>query len=179
MTDLLTKIETPVLQTPRLTLRPLQKSDAGHISLYSSDWRVASMTSSIPFPNPESVVAQFIETSLSGKTGDLNWAVDATKSYGVHIVGVMGLRENGELGYWFGPFYWGLGFATEAGKAVVDYGFSIGKTKIFGRHFEDNPASGRVLQKLGMAHAGESEGFSVARNAKVTSIVYERRRDDG
>jgi RimJ/RimL family protein N-acetyltransferase len=64
-------------------------------------------------------------------------------------------HHHAELGYWIGVPYWGNGYATEAAKAVVRYGFEHLKlNRIFAHHFKHNPASGKVLRKIGMKHEG-------------------------
>ncbi|NEP60397.1 MAG: GNAT family N-acetyltransferase, partial [Symploca sp. SIO2G7] len=64
-------------------------------------------------------------------------------------------NANAELGYWIGVLYWSKGYCTEAAKAVVQYGFEvIGLHRIQAAHFPHNPASGRVMQKIGMSYEG-------------------------
>jgi [ribosomal protein S5]-alanine N-acetyltransferase len=59
------------------------------------------------------------------------------------------------IGAWVGKPNWRHGFATEAAVAVLRYGFKVlGLHRIYARHFKRNPASGRVLQKLGMTYEG-------------------------
>jgi [ribosomal protein S5]-alanine N-acetyltransferase len=63
--------------------------------------------------------------------------------------------DNAELGYWIGRPYWGRGYATEAAREVVRYGFEgLGLHRIHAEHLGSNPASGRVMQKIGMAYEG-------------------------
>ena len=60
-----------------------------------------------------------------------------------------------ELGYWIGEPYWGNGFAAEAGEAVKSHCFGrLGLRAVLARHFVGNPASGRVMQKLGIRRIG-------------------------
>jgi RimJ/RimL family protein N-acetyltransferase len=62
---------------------------------------------------------------------------------------------NAELGYWIGVHYWGQGYATEAAREIVRYAFEqLGLHRIYAAHFGTNPASGRVLQKIGMRYEG-------------------------
>ena len=76
------------------------------------------------------------------------------------LIGIIALEFNhlarlAELGYWLGVPYWNKGYATEAARAVVEYGFKVLRlNRIQARHMTNNPASGRVLQKLGMAYEG-------------------------
>ena len=76
------------------------------------------------------------------------------------LVGAVGLKleeDTGiaELGYWIGVPYWGNGYATEAAETLLDFGFdTLALERIWARAFVRNPASSRVLQKLGMKHEG-------------------------
>ena len=63
--------------------------------------------------------------------------------------------EHAEMGYWIGKPYWGQGYAAEASLAVLAYGFDqLGLHRIWARHMRRNPASGRVMQKMGMLYEG-------------------------
>lgn len=79
---------------------------------------------------------------------------------GGDLVGAIGLEAKpdhgrAEIGYWVGVPYWNRGYVTEAARAVLGFGFeSLGLHRIFAMHFTRNPASGRVMQKLGMKHEG-------------------------
>ena len=64
-------------------------------------------------------------------------------------------HSSAELGYWVRESHWGRGYATEAGREILDFGFaSLKLHRIHARHLVRNPASGRVLQKLGMRREG-------------------------
>ena len=59
----------------------------------------------------------------------------------------------GELGYWIGESYWGMGYCTEAAKALIQFSFhTLGLKKIVAEHLTSNPASGKVMKKAGMRH---------------------------
>jgi RimJ/RimL family protein N-acetyltransferase len=76
------------------------------------------------------------------------------------LVGAMGLaiaaqHRRAELGYWVGVPHWNRGYATEAGRALLAYAFGpLGLHRVEAHHFTRNPASGRVMQKLGMRPEG-------------------------
>ena len=80
---------------------------------------------------------------------------------GGEFVGCAGLRPHDkgprifEIGYHLVPEFWGRGLATEAGRAVVEYGFAkLGAEALFAGHHPDNRDSARVLLKLGFEYAG-------------------------
>jgi RimJ/RimL family protein N-acetyltransferase len=87
-------------------------------------------------------------------------ATEPPQSSPAKLIGTVGLlidREDqrAELGYWIGKPYWNQGYCTEAARAAIDFGFEqLGLNRIYAHHFVRNPASGRVLQKLGMSYEG-------------------------
>lgn len=167
----------PVLETPRLDLRPIRDDDIGLMSLYTSDLRVARMTSSIPHPNPPGAVEAFVASTRKDTEG-LTWAIDATRGFGTPLVGLIGLTREQELGYWIAPFFWGLGIASEAVGAVVAYSKSRGDDRIWAGAFKENPASQNVLTKAGLVRYGEREIHSVSRGCNVESWLYEKHLSD-
>jgi len=146
----------PTLRTRRLALRPFTLADAPRVQQLAGAREVALNTLSIPHPYPDGAAEEWIsshETKL--EQGQINFAIDDGQ-----LVGAVGLivkrpDDIAEIGYWIGVPYWGRGYACEAAEAVIRYGFEdLALNKIFAAHFTRNPASGRVLQKLGMKHEG-------------------------
>jgi ribosomal-protein-alanine N-acetyltransferase len=94
------------------------------------------------------------------------WAVEA-RSTG-QLMGRSGLQylpetDEVEVDFLLGRAHWGKGFATEAGRASVRYGFEeVGVESIVGIVHPDNTASRRVLEKLGMRSTGPAEYFGMA-----------------
>ena len=168
------------IETERLVLRPLRRSDAGPITLHASDERVARMTASIPHPFPPGAAEAYIEGTLSGRRAEEVWAIDATPSDGEELIGVLGYKtESGELGYWVGPPSWNVGFATEAVRALVAHLFTArGLQQIDATVFSDNTASAAVLTKSGFHEVGQSSSFSAARGQPVTLRVFRLQRAD-
>jgi RimJ/RimL family protein N-acetyltransferase len=84
----------------------------------------------------------------------------AGKSKQGTLVGAVGLEinsahERAEMGYWVGKTFWGSGYCTEAAEAVIDFGFKqLGLNRVIAYHMLRNPASGRVMEKLGMKQEG-------------------------
>jgi len=98
------------------------------------------------------------------------------------LIGACGLGEQdgeAELGYWIARPYWGLGFATEAGKAVINIAKAIGHKTLVASHFTDNPASGKVLRKLGFRATGKTEQrHSSGRGTPMTCALYDMTIED-
>lgn len=152
-------MDRPTLRTERLVLRPFQLSDAPRVRELAGAREVADNTLTIPHPYPEGMAEAWIAShERSFQLGEI--AVFAITLQDGDLVGAVGLNledETGiaELGYWIGVPYWGSGYATEAAEALLEFGFeSLVLERIWARAFVRNPASSRVLQKLGMRHEG-------------------------
>jgi len=64
-------------------------------------------------------------------------------------------NDEAEIGYWVGKSFWNQGICTEAIGLLVKYCFEEkGFSALFGEHFEDNPASGKVMEKCGFQDTG-------------------------
>ena len=168
----------PSLETERLDLRPVRRSDAGPIALYAGQARVARMTSTLPHPYPPGAAMAFVEGAATLAQGAA-WVIDGSRSGLPEVVGVIGLRRPGrdgaDIGYWIAPPFWNRGLAREAVRAVVaadPFGAPIRATV-----FRDNPASARVLEAAGFVRVGETSVFSVARAETVPSWVFRRDQD--
>ena len=83
---------------------------------------------------------------------------------------VVSFEGSGErlVGYWLGRPFWGKGYATEAGRRAVKFAFeTLNADTLNAGWFHDNPASDRVLEKLGFQPAGEEERTSISRGGPV------------
>ena len=151
----------PFLTTARLVLRPFALTDAGDVQRLAGDRSVADTTLNIPHPYLDNMAEQWIATHGAGfEAGTLaNFAITLQRSG--TLVGAVGLviersADRAELGYWIGAASRNVGYCTEAVHTTIDYGFlELKLNKICANHFKRNPASGRVLQKLGMSLEGE------------------------
>ena len=153
-------MEQPSLQTVRLLLRPFALSDAADVQRLAGASEVADMTLNVPHPYEDGLAEQWIgghsERFASGSFVTYAITLQEDKA----LIGAVGLTitpvdRRAELGYWLGVPYWNRGYMTEAAQALVGYGFTeLGLNKITASHFARNPASGRVMQKLGMSQEG-------------------------
>lgn len=150
----------PPLLTERLVLRSFTLEDAPDIQRLAGDYDIAKMLIAMPHPYEDGMAEEFLHKSAEAfKKGEsLNFAI--THKTDKHFIGGVELRldkenESGELGYWIAKPYWNSGYATEAARAVIAYGFEVLKlNRIHAFHFKRNPASGRVLEKIGMQYEG-------------------------
>jgi RimJ/RimL family protein N-acetyltransferase len=151
----------PILRTARLTLRPFALADAPEVQRLAGDRDVAATTGTIPHPYEDGVAEEWISSHPAGLELETNVVYAVTGAAAGTLYGAIGLavameHRRAELGYWIGRPYWGRGYCTEAASAVLRYGFEdLGLRRIMARHFGLNPASGRVMQKIGMAHEGQ------------------------
>ena len=146
----------PTLETARLRLRPYTETDIPELLPLIGTREVAATTLRIAHPYTEQDARDFLQLA---KDPDKLWLAITLRSDGRQMGGI-GLRvekqhRHAELGYWLGVPFWGHGYATEAASAMVRYGFhTLALHRIFASHFKHNPASGRILKKIGMQHEG-------------------------
>jgi RimJ/RimL family protein N-acetyltransferase len=146
----------PTLETARLKLRPYTEADIPELLPLIGTREVAATTLRIAHPYTEQDARDFLQLA---KDPDKLWLAITLRSDGGQIGGI-GLRvekqhQHAELGYWLGVPFWGHGYATEAASEIVRYGFeTLALHRIFASHFKHNPASGRILTKIGMTHEG-------------------------
>lgn len=155
--------------TPRLKLRALRMSDAQRIAQFCDDPGVGRNLAQTPLPYLPAAAEGWIliNAARASRGTDFVYAVELP---GEGLIGAIGAHARGEdgfeMGYWFGRPYWGQGFATEAASAFVSEAKNLGALNA--GHFVDNPASGRVLSKVGFAYTGETLAmFSLGRGESV------------
>ncbi|MGB5077509.1 MAG: GNAT family N-acetyltransferase [Sphingorhabdus sp.] len=167
-------------RTERLLLRPSWPEDARDLHDAIADEGIVRNLARAPWPYSEDEARRFAATEHDGNLPAFLLMLRTDGS--PRLIGACGLGErNGdvELGYWISRPYWGLGFATEAGRAVVNIARAIGHRKLVAGHFADNPASGRVLRKLGFRPTGKSEVRKTkGRSDAAPSLLYERSLED-
>lgn len=145
------------LETSRLILRPPSEEDADAIAAVANDWRVAEMTL-VPHPYVASDALEWVTRAREcWREHGFGGLAVFTRTGGAFI-GASGLRPttipgHATTGYWFSPAVWGRGFATEVLREVLRFGFEVRKlSRIEAHHLLINPASGRVMEKVGMGH---------------------------
>jgi|SRR6266496_1121693 len=164
----------PTLETARLRLRPYTETDIDELLPLIGVREVAATTLRIPHPYTAQDGKEFLALAADP---DNIWLAITRLNDGRQIGGI-GLRvelehHHAELGYWLGVQYWRQGYATEAAQAVLRYGFEeLGLHRIFASHFKQNPASARVLKKLGMRYEGCQRQHLLKWDQFVDSELY-------
>ena len=151
-------MNTPVLKTERLLLRPFVKEDARSVfECWESDPEVAKYM----FWTSHSDIEKTREW-LSFEIGQIpkdDWyrfALVLKKTHeliGTALIYYEPEVECWEIGYNLGQKYWGYGYATEAAKQIISFAKEkLGILEVVGRYAKENAASGNVLRKLGFEY---------------------------
>ena len=162
-------------RTDRLLLRPGWAEDAPALAAAIGDERVVRNLGTAPWPYRLRDAQAFLAEPRDPVLPSL-LAFERTRGE-PRLVGGCGLarRPSGavEIGYWIAREHWARGFATEAGSALVAIARTLGLPRLEAGHFLDNPASGRVLEKLGFAPLGiTAPRMSRARGCEVQVRLY-------
>ena len=162
-------------RTERLLLRPGWAEDAPALAKAIADETIVRNLSSAPWPfslrDAEAHIAAPRDPLLPSLL-----LFERTDGEPL-LVGSCGLgrRPSGavEFGYWIARAHWGRGLATEAGRALVDIARALGLARLEASHFLDNPASGRVLEKLGFQSTGIiAPRLSCARGVEIPARYF-------
>ena len=162
-------------RTERLLLRPGWTEDAPALARAIADEQVVRNLATAPWPYGLKDAEAFL---AAPRDPILPSFLIAERTDGPpRLVGACGLGRRPsaavELGYWIARPHWGRGFATEAARALIDIARTLKLPQLEGSHFVDNPASGRVLEKLGFVATGLSaERYSCARGGEAVSRLY-------
>jgi RimJ/RimL family protein N-acetyltransferase len=164
-------------RTERLLLRPAWPEDAGALALALADARVARMLARIPHPYTlDDAVARTLEPRAADEP---RFLIDSLEGGTPTLIGGIGIADRDGEGlqfhYWLTPTAWGCGYATEAGRAVIAMArHALPIDRLGAWHFADNPASGRVLRKLGFRPTGSiMQRPSLGRGDTADSVEYE------
>jgi [ribosomal protein S5]-alanine N-acetyltransferase len=160
--------QSPTLETERLRLRLWRLEDAPVFAQLSNDPDIADGTLSYVYPQPEGwAESRLIRVRQSARDG-LGYSFAAALKNSGEIVGDVGIwlevrHKRAEIGH---------GYITEAARAVLEFGFrELGLKRIQACHLPRNPASGRILQKIGMAKEGLLRRY-LLKNDTAEDVIY-------
>ncbi|KFE33735.1 GNAT family N-acetyltransferase [Thioclava atlantica] len=151
------------IATDRLILRPVELTDAAAIASAADDFEVARWLARMPHPYGRSDAEEFLQANL--ENAGRVWIIEISDG----LAGVIGTV--GEFGYWLARPFWGKGFATEAGRAVLAACFADpARASLRAGYFLGNARSCRVLEKLGFRETGRSRQFCRALDAEADHV---------
>ena len=157
----------PYIETERLRLRPFNLEDSKEVQRLAGDIEIAKTTLNIPHPYEDGMAEDWISRHAEAYGKGISLTLAITDKEEKYLIGAIGLIINkehnrAELGYWIGKPYWNKGYCTEAAKAL---------NKICATHLKRNPASGKVMQKIGMEQEGVFKEH-VKKWGKYEDLVY-------
>lgn len=171
-------IQNKTITTKRLVLRLFQKSDAENVTKLCNNYNIYKNTLYLPYPYSIEDALTWFEHHLDNYNANKSYEFAITDKQSGEIYGAIALTNNqhfhnGEIAYWIGEEFWGNGYATEAAQAILKFAFEEKHYhKVFARYFESNPASGRVMQKLGMKQEGILIDHVIKENQYQNLIYY-------
>jgi RimJ/RimL family protein N-acetyltransferase len=144
-------------RTERLLLRPGWSQDAPALFEAIGDERIVRNLATAPWPYRPGDAEAFLATER--KASEPSLLIFRCTGGAPELIGGIGFSRKPtgetEFGYWLARRHWGRGYATEAGRAVIETArHSLRVKRLDAGHFLDNPASGRVLEKLGFRPTG-------------------------
>ena len=179
----------PVLETPRLRLRPLRLSDAPQIQTLFPHWEIVEfMAAAIPWPYPDDGAQTYLESALTKMAAGLeyDWAITLKSANDDLLIGIISLYPDGEdnRGFWLAQAYQRQGLMTEAMSAVNDFAFNVlGMPHLTLNNAEPNRASHRLKEISGAKIVEINDGVPYVGGRfrqirwRLTREDWERHRD--
>ena len=161
-----------ILESERLLLRPPHAADIPAMLPLIGEWDVAKNLGRVPHPYTLKDAEEFLVRSAESRARGTDYGFSILRKTDGAFAGACGvhLREGGrfEIGYWLGRPFWKQGYATEAARRLASFAFRDLKIeRLLAGWYHDNPASGRVLEKIGCVPAGAEQRDCLARGHAV------------
>lgn len=175
--------QTPLLKTPRLTLRKIIPKDTKSMFLYAKNPLVTRYLTWNPHKNLRYTRAYINLLQEKYQTCEFyDWGIHDLKDKFIGTCGFTQINEtekSAEIGYVLNPDVWGLGYAAEAANAIMKFGFEImGLNRIYARFILGNIQSERVMQKIKMKKMGVVPEPMFIKNNWCTVIEYSISRSE-
>ena len=157
--------------------RPLL-NDVPAITKELNNHNISDNTLTIPFPFQKENAIHWVKKYQQEWTDTTSYVFVITLKKTGELIGAMGLHlqpmhDRAEAGYWIAESHWNKGYATEALKAVLDFGFTqLNLHKIFATHMLHNPSSGKVMMKAGMIREAKLKEHYKKQNRFMSVIQY-------
>jgi ribosomal-protein-alanine N-acetyltransferase len=167
----------PLLETNRLILRPYNLSDDATVEKLANHSLIADTTLNIPHPYPKGAAAGWISSHEDQAINNKSYTFAIVLRETEELLGSMTIRfeknNKAELAYWIGVPFWGKGYATEAARRLLQYGFEEKQlNKIFAAAFTRNPASSKVMEKIGMTYEGTFKQHAQKNNGQYEDLAF-------
>ena len=177
------------LETERLILRPVRRSDAGAMLSLINNFEISKWLSRVACPYGAPEAEEFFAAVLDNDNPDhaRPHAIEARDEPG-RMIGCIAVEphsvEGGvlsgaaEFGYWIGQPFWGRGLVSEAAAALLPVSFDLGGyQKLTAGYLDGNGASARILEKCGFIDVGPKMTFCKARGEDVPGRDLELSRE--
>ena len=177
-------IAVPTLETARLRLRPFTQADAPIVRALAGDVRVSATTLNIPHPYPEGLAREWIGTHAANAADGRAYIFaierkDDSALLGGIAINIARQHSRAEIGYWLGFPYWNQGYTTEAARRIVAFGFEdLDLNRIQATYWPRNPASGRVMEKVGLRYEGTLRGYLLRKGSFEDTAIHALTRAD-
>ena len=159
-----------ILQTERLLLRPPVAADISRFVPLLNDFEISKNLSRAPHPYTEDDGCAWVVRTAGERVRGESYPFVVMDKNEDKLLGMCAVHPHLDfmLGYWIGKPHWGQGYATEAVRRVVEFAFDeLGSNELTASWMHDNPASGRVLEKMGCRPSGTEERDCLSRGTKV------------
>ena len=151
-----------MIETKRLIIRRFTPKDANDVYEACNDFEMVKTTLGLPWPYTKEMAEGWIskvqEREQDGSSYEYAICFKENPNKVIGCVSLMDIHpraKRAEMGYWVARKFWKQGVATEAAKAMLDFGFDkLDLHSVVARYFDINPASGRVMEKCGMTYVG-------------------------
>ena len=138
------------------TLRKFRKSDVSALAKLINNKKIVQNLQNVPYPYKKKDAVEWINSNIYGKKNKFNLVIEVEG----RLAGAIGITSlvsghKGSLGYWLAKEHWGKGIMTEVTRVFTDYCFKEFKLiRIYGRVYDWNPGSAKVLEKNGFVREG-------------------------
>lgn len=159
------------LVTPRLTLRKIALSDVSDVYEYAREESVTRYLLWSPHDSEGYTFEYLQNVQAAYRRGDFyDWGIEITETK--KMIGTCGFtsfdhdHNRAEVGYVLNPAFWGNGYATEALRAVIAYGFrELEIERIEAHYMAENAPSRRVMEKCAMTYEGTLKRYMLVKGA--------------
>lgn len=167
-------VSAPVheIHTGRLVLKAPVQVDVKRLAALANNKAIAENLATMPYPYSEKDVREWLALKTEPGTGAMFFSIhlDIPDDSFIGTIGYGPLEIGGhsEIGYWIGEPYWGFGYASEAGRAIIDFAFEEDNINVLeGGARITNAGSRRVLEKCGFEYQGFGKTYSRALDEEV------------